>query len=218
MHIRVPAEDGEDLILHFPRTDAIQELSLLSEAIATLPNVMLDEQTPLLVRHTALQAFLLDVRAMVGFLSGPGPNARKDDQFARYLSEDWSPDNEAEVATAMAGLVQQIHKQLAHVTTQRIGDGDKEFPVNVNYSDEQLRSIADQMTAFYNRFAAAASMPKVGEYRPWQNADGTLATKADMDARYPGAKRRKHVRVTDMTFTGTAPPLSDQPSSDPPGE
>ncbi|MCP2638388.1 hypothetical protein K0817_017690 [Microbacterium sp. HD4P20] len=218
MHIRVPAGDGEDLILHFPRTDAIQELSLLSEAIATLPSVMLDEQMPLLVRHAALQAFLLDVRAMVGFLSGPGPNARKDDQFARYLSEDWSSEDETEVANAMAGLVQQIHKQLAHVTTQRIGDGDKDFPVDVSYSDEELRSIADQMTAFYNRFAVGASMPQVGEYRPWQNADGTLATKADMEARYPGAEKRKHVRVTDMTFTGTAPPLSDEPLSGPAGE
>lgn len=155
MHIRARGEDGEDVIVHFPRTDAIQELLLLADAIEALPDVMLDDDQPLLIRHSTLQAFLIDVRSMVGFLSGPGPNPRSDDMFARDMSDQWTPDDEAEVADATRTLVQQIHKQLAHITKPRIGDGNKEFPVDVNYTDDELRAIAHQMTEFFNRFAGA---------------------------------------------------------------
>lgn len=210
MHIRARGEDGEDVIVHFPRTDAIQELLLLADAIKALPDVMLDDNQPLLIRHSTLQAFLIDVRSMVGFLSGPGPNPRPDDMFARDMSDQWTPDDESEVADATRPLVQQIHKQLAHITKPRIGDGNKEFPVDVNYTDDELRAIADQMTEFFNRFAGGASMPQAGDFRPWHNEDGTLSTLSDMERRFPGASTRRHVRATRFSATGTVSPPPEQ--------
>lgn len=214
MHIRTRGEDGEEVIVHFPRTDAMQELLLLADAIKALPDVMLDENQSLLIRHSTLQAFLIDVRSMVGFLSGPGWKPRPDDMFARDMSDQWTPDDEAEVADATRSLVQQIHKQLAHITKPRIGDGNREFPVDVNYTDDELRAIANQMTEFFNRFAGGASMPKAGDFRPWHNDDGTLSTTSDMERRFPGASTRRHVRATGFSATETVSPPPKQPDEE----
>ncbi|GAA1970963.1 hypothetical protein GCM10009776_37440 [Microbacterium deminutum] len=192
MHLRIPSDDdGVDLVVHFPRTDAIQELSLLSESIATLPDIMFDESIPVLANHAALGAFLIDVRAMVAFLSGPPANTRNDDQFARNFADGWTPSDEAEVHDATDGSVKEIHKQLAHITTIRIGDGGDTFPEDLNLPEEQIRDVARQMTDFYNRFATVSSMLPVGALRPWHAEDEHLITMAEIKARAHAPDARK---------------------------
>lgn len=162
------------------RVAVVSELCLTAEAIAALPSIMADVSQPLLVRYACLQAFLIDVRALAVFLLGPG-NARgfDGDLHAADFAADWVAGGPE--CDRLRRLLPQVNKQLAHFTVTRMGDGKAKLPVDMHLTDEQVRTIADDVCTLWDDFATRKDdMYRIGELPPW-HVPGTdrLRTAAD---------------------------------------
>ncbi|MEV5071933.1 hypothetical protein MRBLMI12_003583 [Microbacterium sp. LMI12-1-1.1] len=162
------------------RVAVVSELCVTAETIAARPAVMADVSQPLLVRYACLQAFLIDVRALAVFLLGPGKGrVFEGDLHATDFVADWVA-SEPE-ADRLRDIVDDVNKQLAHFTVTRMGDGRYQLPVEMDFSDEQVRAIADDVGRLWDDFAARSDdLYQIGELPPW-HVPGTdrLRTEAD---------------------------------------
>ena len=162
------------------RLGVVQELCLTAEAILALPSVMTDVSQPLLVRYASLQAFLIDVRALTVFLLGPGTGrVFAGDLYATHFVPGWEADEPQ--AGRLNELVPQVNKHLAHFTITRMGDGETQLPVDLHFTDQQLREIAEDVRTLWDDFASRRNdLYQIGELPPW-HVPGTdrLRTEAD---------------------------------------
>ncbi|WP_349427188.1 hypothetical protein [Microbacterium sp. LWS13-1.2] len=164
--------------------EVVQEMHSRVEQVMALPAVIFDEAQPMLIRQSCLDAFFIHVRMLAEFFAPPPKKPRPDDRNAAHFTtaSPWSPDSSS--LHRLHAVSRDVNKQIAHVTTVRIGDGAGEPPTSLLLEPDNAQALTDDVRRLWDDLATHTDVPwpRVGLFPVWTDASGKLLRAADYES------------------------------------
>ncbi len=154
----------------------VQELHSRVQQVVTLPTVIFDETQPILIRQSCLDAFYIHVRMLAEFF-GPLPKKpRPDDRNAVHFTTNhpWEPERAA--LDRLLTVARDVSKQIAHVTTARIGNGMEEPATVLLLEPESAAEVTAAVRRLWDDLVMHTDVPwpRVGLFPVWTDEVGKI--------------------------------------------
>lgn len=161
----------------------VQEMHSRVEQVMALPAVIFDHAQPMLIRQSCLDAFYIHVRMLAEFFAPPPKKPRPDDRNAAHFTtgSPWNPDGSA--LDRLLAVSRDVNKQIAHVTTVRIGDGADKAPASLLLEPDSAQALTDDVRRLWDDLVTHTDVPwpRVGLFPVWTNVNGKLLRAADYE-------------------------------------
>lgn len=156
--------------------EVVQEMHSRVEQVIALPTVIFDEAQPMLIRQSCLDAFYIHVRMLTAFFAPLPKKPRPDDRNAVHFTtkNPWQPERAS--LDRLLTVARNVNKQIAHVTTTRIGNGVGEPATVLLLDTESAAEVTNAVRLLWDDLVTHTDMPwpRVGLFPVWTDAGGKL--------------------------------------------
>ncbi|GAA1914791.1 hypothetical protein GCM10009775_04180 [Microbacterium aoyamense] len=154
----------------------VQEMHSRVEQVVALPAVIFDDAQPMLIRQSCLDAFYIHVRMLAEFFSPLPKKPRPDDRNAVHFTtrNPWQPQQSA--LDRLLTVARDVNKQIAHVTTTRIGNGAEEPATVLLLDPHSAAEVTDAVRQLWDDLVTHTDVPwpRVGLFPVWTDEAGNL--------------------------------------------
>ena len=161
--------------------EVVQEMHSRVEQVVALPTVIFDAAQPMLIRQSCLDAFYIHVRMLAEFFAPLPKKPRSDDRNAVHftIKNPWQPEQAP--LDRLLTVARDVNKQIAHVTTARIGNGVEEPATVLLLEPESAAEVTDSVRRLWDDLVTHTDVPwpRVGLFPVWTDAAGRLRPASD---------------------------------------
>lgn len=159
----------------------VQEMHSRVQQVLLLPKIIFDEEQPMLIRQSCLDAFYIHVRALAEFFAPLPKKPRPDDRNAAHYATKaaWRPDPRS--LNVLQSVARDVNKQIAHVTVKRIGDGPGAPPKELLLEPTGAHEVTEAVRALWDDLVMHTDQPwpTADLFSVWTDAQGKLLSARD---------------------------------------